>query len=328
MLDPVRTFALLSAVSLVAACDTKDEGMPRDEVADGVDDDSDASASNEDQSEDPDQTEDPDTTTPDPTSEPEDNTCTLAGEAEACQGDFDGRGTRFCDTIDDIQQWGECLEAVHCTPGESGDCGLCGEDEENCDFAGWSWTCDLNNGVPEQGEGCNTPLVLSFDNAPVQMQPAPASTFDINVAGGCISTDWPAAATPWLVLDRDKSGAIEDGRELFGSGTRMSTGGRARNGFDALAELDDNGDGRIDVRDAQFSELGLWGDYDGDKTSTLAEVDSLSDRRVLSIELSYETNAVCDGRGNCGVERASFTFIDRGGEVRQGTIIDIHLSCQ
>jgi len=85
---------------------------------------------------------------------------------------------------------------------------------------------------------------------------------------------------------------------------------------------------RGDALDARFADLVLWSDHDGSKTSTLAEMEPLAVRGVLSIELSYDIDRRCDDRGNCEVERASFTFIDRGGEVRNGDIIDVHLACQ
>src|SRR5215510_2086314 len=54
-----------------------------------------------------------------------------------------------------------------------------------------------------------TPLVLSFDRAPVEFIPAAASfAFDLTGAGQNIATDWPTARTPWLALDRDGDGRI------------------------------------------------------------------------------------------------------------------------
>lgn len=254
--------------------------------------------------------------------------CEAIGASEPC-AIGEAEGVRYCDSIGGEQRWGACLEDVACTPGEEEDCGLCDADDEECDFAGWTMSCWLEEGVPTTDyEACNTPLVLSFDGAEAQMSPAAASTFDINAAGGCITTDWPGASTPWLALDRDGSGSIEDGRELFGSGTRLASGGRASNGFLALSDLDENRDGRIDARDAAFADLVLWSDHDASKTSTLAEMEPLAMRGVLSIELGYDVAPECDDRGNCGVQRAEFTFIERGGEVRTGAVIDVHLSCQ
>ena len=70
-----------------------------------------------------------------------------------------------------------------------------------------------------------------------------------------VDNDWVGAETPWLALDRNGNGLIDDGRELFGSMTELPDGRRAPNGFAALAALDDDGDGRITARDAAFARL-------------------------------------------------------------------------
>ena len=216
-----------------------------------------------------------------------------------------------------------------CELGEELDCGIC--EKEGCPAD----VCVLDDGVPQwqcnvdaENCSCNTPLVLSFDGAEPQYAASPAAAFDLDVAGGCVSTDWPSAATPWLALDRDGDGGIADGRELFGSGTRLTDGRRARHGFAALAELDADGNGRITPADPRFAELVLWSDHDGDKRGTAGELQSLADLRVLSIELAYDSRRVCDERGNCGVERAVFQFAARGGVIGQGEVVDVHLACQ
>jgi len=258
--------------------------------------------------------------------------CGREWESNVCRPN--GTGLQYCyrESDEDVLLWGDCVAPaeVMCELGEVVETERCVDDGcEPCTIA-----CIVVDGVPryedynwELGK-CETPLVLSFDGAPVQMQPAPAATFDISDAGGCTTTDWPAAVTPWLALDRDGNGAIESGRELFGSGTRLASGRRASNGFVALTELDDNSDGRIDPTDGAFADLVLWSDEDADKRSTWFELQPLSSRGILSIELDYGIDRQCDDRGNCAVERASFTFIDRGGEIRDGEVVDMHLACQ
>lgn len=255
--------------------------------------------------------------------------CSAEGTSRAC--DFEGDdGVQYCDTIDGALAWGECVGPVACIPGEEQSCGLGEEFGDPSDY------CTLEDGVPAWGcdsgdfEGCacNTPLVLKFDAAPVQMTASPLATFDIDDLGACVTTDWPTTVTPWLALDVDKDGTIDSGRELFGSGTRLDGNRRAHNGFMALAPLDTDNNGRIDVRDERFSELVLWSDHDGDKRGTLPEMEPLSVRSVLSIELDYAVRRSCDDRGNCGVERSAFTYIDTTGNIAQGEVVDLHLACQ
>lgn len=223
-----------------------------------------------------------------------------------------------CDTIDGDLQWGECHK-IECTPGDS----------KTCD-AGMAF-CVVDEGVPAWTSCITdpiTPLVLSFDRAePLLEEVATAAMFDMGVGDACVETDWPVAETPWLALDRDRSGTIDGGHELFGSGTQLIGGGRGAHGFAALAELDSNADGRISAEDAQYEQLVLWADHDRDRRSTHAEHESLAARGVV-IELAWRSRAECDARGNCGVERAAFTFVGAGGRVHTGEVIDLHLPCQ
>jgi len=159
-----------------------------------------------------------------------------------------------------------------------------------------------------------TPLVVSFDGGAVAMSPASAGQ----------PTDWPTAATPWLALDRDGDGAITDGAELFGDATVLPDGRTARHGFEALAALDANGDGRIDRADPLFASLVLWADRDGDRTSAPGELVSAA-RVIESIELGYAIAPRCDARLNCERERSVMRYRDAAGALHEGAIVDVYL---
>lgn len=173
----------------------------------------------------------------------------------------------------------------------------------------------------------DTPLVLSFDGAPVAYLADRTHGFDLNGERSQV-TDWPTAQTPWLALDRDGDGRITDGSELFGSMTALSTGERAPNGFAALRELDADGDGRITPRDPGFARLLVWSDHDGDRRSTPGELVSAAAAGLLSIDLDYVVDPRCDARGDCEVERAVFRFRDAAFVERTGAVIDVHLAAQ
>lgn len=332
-----RTLTALSLSSvLLGGCDQGDdpaddgvaatEGAEDTEGTEGTDGETDPSTDSADGPGQSDTQGDP----PPADTDGEPEACTDQGASQVCVNEDGLDGTQFCDDA----VWGPCLTALNCTPGDTQSCfGECGEGEDSGGMCGIDEHCYLYGGVPDwdtqhTDDGCNTPLVLSFDGRPAQMTPARAATFDLDGIGGCITTDWPEASTPWLALDRDGNGSIDSGRELFGSGTRLHDGTRAAHGFAALAELDDDGNGIIDARDAGFAQLVLWGDHDGDRRSTFAETTALSHRQVLRIELRHRIERQCDDRGNCGVERASFTFIDEHGELRHGDVVDLHLACQ
>jgi hypothetical protein len=333
-------FLLLCSSLSALGCDSQvelppDDGAGGDPAPDDASDDDDEDAPDDNDAEAPDgDGDDPGTTgagaNVDPEPEPEDRGCEEWSASRACTDAAGTAGMEFCDYFEGGLAWGACLTEYECVPGESREASWCDDDSEDnfeCDACGSTESCTLwGDGTPGW-EGCDTPLVLSFDGRAPELEPAPAAAFDVSGTGQCLSHDWPTSDTPWLALDVDGSGAIESGRELFGSGTRLRGGRRAEHGFAALAELDSDGDGRITPADARFAELVLWADHDADKRSTPAELEPLAMHGVIAIELSYRRDALCDARGNCGIERASFVM-QRGETTRHGEVVDVHLSCQ
>ncbi|MCY1009662.1 calcium-binding protein [Nannocystis pusilla] len=246
----------------------------------------------------------------------EETPCTpeIVGDARACEG-----GTQYCATDYNYPNakyfWGPCLAEPTCNPG----------DEQGC------LTCELQaDGLPAWVDYCDdggttTPLVFNFGADPVRYH-STAASFDLGPA--CGATDWPTAVTPWLAFDRDDSGAIEAGRELFGSATVMRSGDLADNGFSALAELDQDRDGKISASDPAFARLLLWADHDADRRSTSWELTPITSLGIVAIGLTYRADSRCDGRSNCEIERAAFTYRDALGRERVGEVVDVHLACQ
>ena len=113
-----------------------------------------------------------------------------------------------------------------------------------------------------------------------------------------------------LVHDRDGDGKITDGGEIFGDNTPLKNGQTAAHGFAALAELDDNGDGKVDAADKTFSKLGVWRDLNHNGISEEGEIFALKDLRIQSLNLGY-TQADKDlGDGNTLAEIGSYTDED------------------
>lgn len=237
-------------------------------------------------------------------------------------------GTSLCVASWGHEEWTTCAVGHACTPDSEFT-----EDECQGDY------CAIVEGVltvdqwmdedPCCGTDdpcCWTPLVVSFDGEPIRFEAAGAAAFDISGQGACLSTDWPAQ--PWLALDRDGDGFIGNGRELFGSGTIMTTGVRASHGFEALAEFDADRDGKITAADPIFHELVLWSDHDSDRRGALGELVPVAKAELIAIDLGFGRRYDCDERGNCGVERSAFEFRDELGAVHSGEIVDVHLPCQ
>jgi hypothetical protein len=169
-----------------------------------------------------------------------------------------------------------------------------------------------------------TPIVLSFAGEQVDFHHETNAAFDVMGMNASVATHWPTAVTPWLVRDLDGNGGIDDGRELFGSMTRLSNGARAQNGFQALAELDADGDGWITAADPAWSTLKVWRDADHDRVSSADELKPLSAYGVVGIAVTYRSETICDSDGNCGIERGAMRF-ERDGQLMTGSAIDVHL---
>jgi hypothetical protein len=170
---------------------------------------------------------------------------------------------------------------------------------------------------------CETPLVVAFESQPIDFAPAAGEQFAF-VPGEPAATDWPTAATPWIALDVDGDGSITSGAELFGSSTALPGGGRAANGFVALAALDANGDGVLDARDPMFAKLVLWSDRNGDHRSSPDELRPLA-AVVTAIPLAFARDARCNERDDCEGERGTLDWRDAAGAGHIGAVVDVYI---
>ena len=105
------------------------------------------------------------------------------------------------------------------------------------------------------------PIVLDLDGDGVKtLSLAAMRHFDLDNSGFAEQTAWVDSGDGLLVLDLDGNGRIERGAELFGNHTALGDGTNAADGYAALAQYDDNGDGRIDAGDAIWQQLQVWRD--------------------------------------------------------------------
>jgi hypothetical protein len=109
-----------------------------------------------------------------------------------------------------------------------------------------------------------SPIVFDLDGDGIETTIFGYGTyFDHDGNGFKELSGWIGPDDGLLVMDRNGNGIIDDGTELFGNQTILSNGTKAANGFQALAELDDNKDGKIDCNDTAYAQLKIWQD-DGD----------------------------------------------------------------
>lgn len=130
------------------------------------------------------------------------------------------------------------------------------------------------------------PLALDLDGNGIRTVAAnqfSGSLFDHDGDGIRTASGWVGKEDGLLVYDRNGDGIINNGSELFGDATRLKNGSTAEHGFAALADLDDNGDGKIDAADKVFSSLRVWRDLNQDGISQEGEL------LTLAQEGSYTT---------------------------------------
>src|SRR5258706_491423 len=123
--------------------------------------------------------------------------------------------------------------------------------------------------LPAIPSASRDPLVLDLDGdglETVGVNPANAIYFDHDGNGNQTSTGWVKSDDGFLTLDRNGNGVIDNGTELFGDATPLAAGGKAADGFEALAQEDTNADGKVDSLDANWANLRVWRDLNQDGT--------------------------------------------------------------
>jgi len=155
------------------------------------------------------------------------------------------------------------------------------------------------------------PLILDLDNDGIETTNVKdGAYFDHDSNGFAEQTGWASSDDGLLVMDRNNNGTIDNGTELFGDQTILQNGQRATDGFQALAELDSNSDGVIDMNDAPFSNLRIWQDIDGDGYSAPDELFTLQEMGIQSINLAHTDTNTIDPQGNTQIQAGTFTRTD------------------
>lgn len=90
----------------------------------------------------------------------------------------------------------------------------------------------------------------------------------------------------------------------------LSSGGKAANGYEALADLDSNEDGIIDAGDAAYTSLQIWQDSNQDGISQSSELSSLQAAGIASIETGYTATGTQLSNGNTELGQGAYTKTD------------------
>ncbi len=121
------------------------------------------------------------------------------------------------------------------------------------------------------------------------LAPARVVTFDLAATGSQQRWPWVRPDTGILVWDPERKGRIASGGRLFGSRTWQMFW---RNGYEALAALDDNRDGSLTGK--ELAGIAVWFDRNGNGRSDPGEVVPVADLGIvrLAASASGETDGV------------------------------------
>ena len=109
-----------------------------------------------------------------------------------------------------------------------------------------------------------SPLILDLDGDGVETIGTNSGVyFDHANDGFKENTGWVGKDDGLLVRDINGNGQIDNGTELFGNKSVLSNGQKAKNGFEALKDLDSNGDNIFNNQDTAWNEVKVWKDANG-----------------------------------------------------------------
>jgi hypothetical protein len=129
-----------------------------------------------------------------------------------------------------------------------------------------------------------TPIVIPLGPSEPSLSREPRAVFDADGSGIPRRWTWIEKDTGWLVYDTDGAGDITSALQWFGSVTFWLFW---NNGYEALAALDDNGDGEL--RGAELRHLAIWRDANQNGVSEKGEVRSLAAHGIAALSCSYES---------------------------------------
>jgi hypothetical protein len=138
------------------------------------------------------------------------------------------------------------------------------------------------------GGGDDCPLVIDLDGNGIGVISNAASNvrFDLDGNGIAQDTAWFSNTDGVLVRDTNNNGQVDDIHEMFNNINDA-------NGFAMLARtMDSNGDGVVNAQDAGWAELHIWIDADQNGISAPAELLTMGQAGIESIETTANSTAV------------------------------------
>jgi hypothetical protein len=128
--------------------------------------------------------------------------------------------------------------------------------------------------------------------------PAEGAFFDLIGDGLIEKFSWITGEDGFLALDRNHNGRIDNGTELFGNHTMLSSGEVASNGYEALGELDADRDGFITIADPAYQSLRVWIDSNRNGLTEYGELVTLAAAHVAAVGVETKLSRRVDEWGN------------------------------
>ena len=162
-----------------------------------------------------------------------------------------------------------------------------------------------------------SPLILDLDGDGVETIGTNSGVyFDHANDGFKENTGWVGKDDGLLVRDINGNGQIDNGTELFGNNSVLSNGKKAKNGFEALKDLDSNQDYVFDQNDAAWNEVKVWKDSNSNGIVDEGELLTMEQVGITGFDLNYQSQSRDDANGNAHLQTSTITKAD-------GTTADI-----
>ena len=162
-----------------------------------------------------------------------------------------------------------------------------------------------------------SPLIVDLDGDGVETTTSENGTyFDHDNNGFAEKSGWVGKDDGLLVRDLNNNGQIDNGSELFGSNTLLSNNQKAANGFEALKDLDSNGDNIFNNQDTAWNEVKVWKDANGNGVVDEGELLTMEQAGITGFDLNYQSQSRDDANGNAHLQTSTITKAD-------GTTADI-----
>ena len=134
--------------------------------------------------------------------------------------------------------------------------------------------------------------------------------FDHNGDEIAFKSSWISAEDGVLARDINGDKEINSGAELFGNFTQLKNGELAKNGVEALKDLDSDDNGVFDESDKAFNEILVWQDFNSNGKAESGELKSLSEHGIKSINLEFLDDNTALDKDNKQILVGSFAIND------------------